>query len=165
MKKLSDSEINQVCQTILETSEEFDIFLHALFDTLYKTGLRAGEVLNFSLWSVDSPDSLTVQTQKNSIPRTFAPDELSPVFADVLLTQNTRLINYNYKYLQRIFRRFAPYPQLFIGNKQVSTHLFRHNKAKRLILEGCTDTQIQTYLGEKDLKNALVYVNSEVYLP
>ena len=69
--------------------------------------------------------------------------------------------------------RFADYPQLFIGNpsamlrnrKQVSTDLFRHNKAKRLFAEGYTETQIQNYLGEKDLKNALAYINSEIYIP
>jgi site-specific recombinase XerD len=165
MAILTEQQINNVCHLIVQTAERHDIFLHALFETLYMTGLRAGEITDFSRWSVDSPDRLTVQTQKKSNPRSFAPEDLSPVFADVLITQNTRLINFNYKYLQRTFNRFALYPQLFIGNKQVSTHLFRHNKAKRLILEGYTDTQIQTYLGEKDLKNALSYINSEIHIP
>ncbi len=163
MKILSVSEIDTLCRKVVETAEQFDIFLHALFNTLYLTGLRAGEVIDFSRWSVDTAGNFTVLTEKNSNPRTFASDELDPLFADIITTQNTHLITFNYKYLQRTFNKFATYSQLFIGNKQVSTHLFRHNKAKRMILEGYTDTQIQSYLGEKDIKNALSYINSEVF--
>ena len=165
MKKLTDNQINNICRRIVETSEKYDIFLHSVFETLFLTGLRAGEVVDFSRWSADSYGNLIVQTQKNSNPRTFEITDISPVFADVILTGNTQLINFNYKYLQRSFRRFADYPQLFVGNKQVSTHLFRHNKAKRLFVAGYTETEIQNYLGEKDLKNALAYINSDIYVP
>lgn len=165
MKILTPNQINKICRHVVETSEHYDIFLHSLFETLFLTGLRAGEVLDFSRWTVTPEGNLTVQTQKNSSPRIFKPEELSSVFADVILTNNIQLIRFNYKYIQRLFNRFSTYPQIFVGNKQVSTHLFRHNKAKRMLVEGYTDIQIQSYLGEKDLKNALNYINSDVYIP
>ena len=130
---------------------------------MYLTGLRANEVLNFELWQVDEHQNLIVQTLKKSNPRTFSINEVSSIFADLLIYDNTRLITFNYKYLQRHFNKFVHYQKLYTGNKKISTHLFRHNKAKQLKQSGFTDIQIQTYLGEKDIKNALTYINSDIY--
>ncbi|NOZ36007.1 MAG: site-specific integrase [Chlorobi bacterium] len=164
MQILSDKEINKICKQVVNTSELNDIFLHSLFDTLYKTGLRVGEVTDWSQWTIVSKKYLQVQTLKGSNPRTFKNKKLNQIYVDLIRYNTTYLAQFNYKNLSRAFNRFAPYSQLLIGNKQVSTHLFRHNKAKKLKAKGYTDIEIQTYLGEKDLKNALVYINSKIYV-
>ena len=164
MQILTPKEIHQICKQVVNTSELNDIFLHSLFDTLYKTGLRVSEVTDWSRWTIISKKYLQVQTLKGSNPRTFKNNKLNPIFVDLIRYNTTYLANFNYKNLSRAFNRFAPYSHLLIGNKQVSTHLFRHNKAKQLKSKGYSDIEIQTYLGEKDLKNALVYINSKIYI-
>ncbi len=164
MQILTDKEIDKICKKVLQTSELNDIFLYSLFDSLYKTGLRVGEIIDFSRWSIIDKKYLQVQTLKGSNPRTFKNKELNQIYVDLTRYNTTYLAQFNYKNLSRAFNRFAPYSQLLIGNKQVSTHLFRHNKAKQLKAKGYSDIEIQTYLGEKDLKNALVYINSKIFM-
>ena len=164
MQILTPKEINKICKQVVNTSELNDIFLHSLFDSLYKIGLRVGEIIDFSRWTIIDKKYLQVKTLKGSNPRTFKNNKLNPIFVDLIRYNTTYLANFNYKNLSRAFNRFAPYSQLLIGNKQVSTHLFRHNKAKQLKSKGYSDIEIQTYLGEKDLKNALVYINSKIYI-
>ena len=164
MQILSDKEIDKTCKQVLHTAELNDIFLYSLFDSLYKTGLRVGEIIDFSRWAVIDKKYLQVQTLKGSNPRSFKSSDLNQIYVDLIRHDTTYLANFNYKNLSRAFNRFAPYSQLLIGNKQVSTHLFRHNKAKKLKRKGYSDIEIQTYLGEKDLKNALVYINSKICL-
>ena len=163
MKILSLKEIDAVCKQVVRSAEKYDIFLYAFFDTLYKTGLRSGEVIDFSRWSMITKELLQVQTLKGSNPRIFKNEELNPIFVDLICYDSTHIAQYNYKSLQRAFNRFAPYSQLLIGNKQVSTHLFRHNKAKHLKASGSSEEEIQKYLGEKDLKNAQIYISSKIY--
>jgi len=164
MQLLTNKEIDKICKKVLQTSERNDIFLHSLFDTLYKTGLRVGEIIDFSRWAVIDKKYIQVQTLKGSNPRTFKSSELNQIYVDLIRYNTIYLAQFNYKNLSRAFNRFAPYSHLLIGNKQVSTHLFRYNKAKQLKAKGYSDIEIQIYLGEKDLKNALVYINSKIYI-
>jgi len=164
MQLLSNKQIDNACKQVLKSAEKNDIFLHSLFESLYKTGLRVGEIIDFSKWSIISEELLQVQTLKGSNPRIFKNSGLNQIYVDLIRYDTTHLAQFNYKNLSRAFKKFVPYSQLLIGNKQVSTHLFRHNKAKQLKEKGLSDVEIQIYLGEKDLKNALVYINSKIYI-
>jgi hypothetical protein len=115
MSILSITEIDNICKQVVKSSEPYDIFLFAFFDTLYKTGLRSGEVLDFTRWSMISNDHLQVQTLKGSNPRTFKTEELNPIFVDLIRYDSTHIARYNYKSLQRSFNRFAPFSQLLNG--------------------------------------------------
>lgn len=162
MKILSFEEINNVCDTIVTNSEKHDLFLHVVFDILNKTGLRCNEVLEFDRWTILSSNLFQVATEKKSNPRIFQTSELNPIFSDLLFNNATYLVNHNYKSVARKFKLFCPYRKLAAGNKQISTHLFRHKKIKELKQEGKTEVEIQAYMGEKDVKNIFNYINSSI---
>lgn len=162
MKVLSNQEITEICESIVATSENHDLFLYSVFDTLNKTGLRCNEVLEFSRWNILSENLFQVTTEKKSNPRLFAADELNPLYSDLLKNDATILLTHNYKSIARKFKLFCPYTRLTAGSKQISTHLFRHNYVKKLFNKGQTIEQIANTIGEKDAKNILGYVNSQI---
>lgn len=162
MKVLSNQEITEICEKIVATSEKHDLFLYSVFDTLNKTGLRCNEVLEFNRWNILSENLFQVTTEKKSNPRLFAADELNPLYSDLLKNDATVLLIHNYKSIARKFKLFCPFTRLTVGSKQISTHLFRHNYVKMLYHQGQTIEQIAAKIGEKDPKNILGYINSQI---
>jgi hypothetical protein len=62
--------------------------------------------------------------------------------------------------LNYLYKKLTLYPRIFVGKKQCTNHLFRHNYVKKLIAKGMTDEQIRIHMGERQMKSALAYINS-----
>lgn len=162
MHLLSTEEISTLCENIVSVAEKHDLFLHAVFDTLNLTGLRCNEALEFERWTILTDNLFQVTTEKKSSPRLFNAEELNPLYSDLLKNDATYLLTHNYKSVARKFKLFCPYSNLVVGNKQISTHLFRHNYVKKLFNQGQSIQQISDKIGEKEPKNILGYVNSQI---
>jgi integrase len=192
MKTFTFTELETLLLQLLANAEKHDVFIYSIIHTQFLTGLRINEVLEYNRWSVsvdisnifgdsgffkpnffeiqsldyikfNNYETYTVKTEKKSNDRSFNYDELNNIFADCLKNNTTYILPQNYRYISRAFRKLLPITNIYIGNKPVNTHIFRHYKAKQLKNKGYTDEQIKDYLGEKDLKNAQTYINSEIY--
>lgn len=129
-----------------------------------QTGCRVRESLETNRWTALS-DSFRLQPQKNNNTRDIAFKDLTQDVIGYLLAgnQNPATNNYN-KYVHQFHTEFS-YKKFFIGNKGVSTHLFRHRIVKiKKQVEGWTDNQIRVWLGEKTQKAANSYIYSDIYV-
>jgi site-specific recombinase XerD len=46
--KLTNPQIDELCQHLVEKTRNMDVYAYILFDTLYNTGLRVNELLEYS---------------------------------------------------------------------------------------------------------------------
>ena len=173
------NELEQLLIQTLDNSHTFNIYYHALYETLFKTGIRASEALNFSLWEIqigdlDDPNNIneirdkalfTLHTLKENSIRVFRYAELSPVYGDCLLFSYRNPLPANYDNAERWLQRMFPVANIYIKTKPAGTHIFRHYKVKKLDDQGYTLTEIANYIGHKDEKNTLVYLTSTIYTP
>jgi len=163
MQILTEQEINQECLNIVGRARAFDNVIFTISEMLYKTGLIFSEVMEFDRWEFNTDGTLTVKTAKFSNPRIFEVSELGENFVIALVNEEQFFRGTSPTTVRYYIKRFLNYSNLKVKNKNVSTHLFRHNKAKSLKQEGKSDVQIQAYLGEKEITSAMTYIYSTVY--
>jgi site-specific recombinase XerD len=154
-----------ICSEFQTNINAFDLEMGVLTNCIYGTGLRFSEVYELDRWQVIDMNILEVQTKKGSDARLFQNSELPPEFVWIIRNDAQYFRSFSYKTYTNYFTRFFRYPFIYTGNKQISSHIFRHLRAKQLNFEGQTDEQIRVYLGERDIKNAQSYINSEIYIP
>jgi site-specific recombinase XerD len=160
---LTNNDIENTCSHLVNHTAKFDIYSHIIFDTLYRTGLRINELLEYERVSLIDIDTVQVITQKFSNPRIIPLSDFNPIYiAHLASGQLPALIrSYSY-YSSKMLIYNSLHPRLYIKNKQVTTHLFRHNYVKRLFDLGQTIEQISETIGEREPKNTLGYVYSQI---
>lgn len=133
-----------------------------IFSLLKDTGCRIQEATDPIRWRRLGSDYALKPLKGNDI-RTFSTAELS---------QNTIVYLNNFpNYPQEIpMRKYQQQFDYFKGNvtilrgqKEISTHLFRHNYARQLRVNGLTDVQVQNKLGERTLSSALEYLDTKIF--
>jgi site-specific recombinase XerD len=153
-----------MCLYFLSEIEAFDIYLHDMFLNQYNTGLRYTEIFELSRWTYTSPTEIVCMTAKNNLNRTFSNEELSFMFVNSIIQQKSIYETCRYTTAARYWNRYFPYPRIMCRKKQISTHLFRHNKSKLLKDQEWTDEQIQNYFGEQNILNTMGYIYSTIYI-
>lgn len=134
------------------------------FEIMYRTGCRASESINRNLWTFESNKTVTLQPLKGNLSRHFFIEDLPASFITFLEYNEDTGYYYNYNTLSYLFKQLSLYRNIFIGNKESTLHLFRHNHVKLLLAEGYTDIEIQNTLGEKNMKSALSYITSTFHM-
>jgi len=160
---LSNNDIDNCCKSIIAHSKSYDMYSYIIFDTLYKTGLRINELLDYSRVSIIDINSVLVQTQKFSNPRIIPISDFNSVYIAHLASGSlfNLIRSYSY-YSEKMLLYNSQFHKLFINKKRISTHLYRHNFVKRLFDNDYTIPQISTTIGERDDKNTLGYVYSQI---
>jgi site-specific recombinase XerD len=163
MTILTNSQINQYCLDLLNVSQGFDFFIHDLFLNLYYTGCRYQELYQINRWSTDLAGNYTLQPLKGNNLRTFINTPLTPLFTNCIDNQVLPYQTARYTTARRYLSRLSTIPFLMIKNKEVSTHIFRHNRAKQMHEDEISDADIQLWFGENTLSAMQNYIYSEVY--
>ncbi|MDF1549372.1 MAG: tyrosine-type recombinase/integrase [Bacteroidales bacterium] len=160
---LTNTDIDNCCKSIVGHSKRYDMYSYIVFDSLYKTGLRINELLDYSRISIVDINSVLVQTQKFSNPRIIPIEDFNPVFISHLASSSLHSLIRSYSYYsEKMLLYNNLFNKLYINKKRISTHLFRHNFVKKLYTEGSTIQQISNTIGERDDKNTLGYVYSQI---
>jgi site-specific recombinase XerD len=165
MQILSLDEINNVCNTIVTRTLNYNEFLHACFQVLFTTGCRCGEVANFRLWSFDGPNMIKWQTIKRGGIRRIAASELPDLFISFIANPPDSGFIASKRNLRSAFDIFSPYQQIFTLDKQISTHLFRHNRIKQLFHAGWSVNDIRIFFAVGADEVPEYYINSVIYVP
>jgi site-specific recombinase XerD len=160
---LTNSQINDYCLQLITLAEGFDFFIHDLFLNLYYTGCRYQELYQINRWSTDISGNYTLQPLKGNNVRTFENIPLSIYFTNCIDNQELPYRQARYTTARRYLSRLSTIPFLMIKNKEVSTHIFRHNRAKQMHEDEMSDTEIQNWFGENTLSAMQNYIYSEVY--
>jgi len=160
---LTNTEIENCCRSIVAHSKLYDVYSYIVFDSLYRTGLRINELLEYSRISIIDIDSVLVETQKFSNPRIISISDFNPIFIAHHATGTLPSLIRSYAYYtEKMLLYNQLFNRLYINTKRISTHLFRHNYVKKLYSNGFSIPEISNVIGEKVDKNTLGYIHSQI---
>lgn len=160
---LDNSEINNLCLSIVDRSFGYSNLLHASFLTLFNTGARCGEVANLALWSINPDNSVSWQTIKRGGIRTVSSDLVPDIFKQYISNRPPSNFICSKRGLRSTFDLLCPYQSVYTLDKRISTHLFRHNRIKQLYDSGWSVDSIATYFAVGSVDVPLYYINSVIY--
>lgn len=157
---LSNNELDANLRYILDEVRKIEPAAYPCFAAMYFTGCRASESIDADRWTVQPDSSYVLETLKNNNPRYFTNFDLP--FEFQLYLEQSEFVAYriNYERLRYLFKMFSNYPRIWVGKKESTCHLFRHNYVKKLIDQGFNNEEIRIKLGERNMKSALSYINS-----
>lgn len=158
---LENFELDSNLRYILESVKKIEPAVYPSFSAMYHLGCRASESIDRSLWSVNPDNSYTLQPLKNNDVRQFNSFEVPFEFQLYIEGINEPGYNVNYERLRYLFKMFSIYPRIWVGKKESTCHLFRHNYVKKLMSQGLSNEEIRVKLGEKNMKSALSYIESQ----
>jgi len=158
---LNQFDIDSILLQILDDVKKYDIYSFILFDSLYKTGLRINELIEYSRITQIDTNTVLVNTQKFSNPRAINSSLLNETYFEAFKSNTLKLFIRSYSYYNSSFiTRCRYYKDIKIGGKPVTTHLFRHNYIKKLWINGFDCNQISGIIGERVNKNTQGYIDS-----
>lgn len=158
---ISNLELHYNLSYIVERVRDSEPFALPHFEVMFLLGCRASESFNKSLWRKTSEFIYELSPLKGNNRRFFHTQDVPDSFKFYL--ENDRAVSYslNYNKLSYLFKQLSLYRSIYVGEKQSTLHLFRHNYVKILLANHFTNEEIQHRLGEKNLKSAMAYISSE----
>ncbi len=135
---------------------------YALFHTLFTYGFRIRELKNCQNWTRVSNNQLHCTTSKRSNDRLIDASKAHPLFLESIDCKKNFIYISSYSTYRRIFESRIRGGGFCVGNKKLSTHIFRHYLVKKLYEQGQSYAQIQNYLGLTSLVMTMNYVHSNI---
>lgn len=161
---LSDSDLHEQLEAFISNASlHLNNYNYCAFHTLWKYGFRMSEIYMMPLATINVDNTATFKTLKNNNERIYPLSSLSGEL--MFLLSNRFDVPY---FMSR--QTFAQYLKdlnggkyFYVGNKDCSTHIFRHNRIKLLSEEGATIAQIKQFTGIKQDQTVLNYIESIIY--
>lgn len=135
----------------------------SLFNLQFTTGLRIGECVDQNRFIFQTAPYFKIITEKGSNDRTLNTLDQDLYFIDMYNINMFPFPHCSESTASYFFRRYYKYSQCFVGNKGITTHLFRHCIIKFWHELGFSDEYIAEQIGEKDVKNIKLYIDSQLY--
>ena len=132
-----------------------------LFSILYETGIRANELQYIADWTLINETDVLVYTSKNSNDRIVNINLFSQVVQDSIILSNVLFYLPCYEAIVQTFHKVAKF-RYSVKNKNITTHLFRHNYIKKLDAESHSLAYIKTQTGIKSDSVVSNYINSQI---
>lgn len=145
---LSFLEIEQGCITAVQEANrrgDGDTFL--LFDTLYKTGFRAAEVLNIKSWILRSDGSFFVPAHKGGNAKIVEDGVINEQIVRTFENGMEWEFEGSKTTYQRLFQNYSGLRNCWVGKKRITLHCFRHAYIKRSTAGGVSLNEINSALG------------------
>lgn len=160
---VSPADLNTFLNYTLVHLPDYIFFEAFSYDLMFMTGCRAEESFRRDLWSkLDHNTYILSPLKGNSqrvIPRSKLPADFVNWYNNTPVDHKTtsfRKLQYN---LSNIIGGY----QFSCLGKGVLTHLFRHNFAKQLFIQGFTRNQIKNAFGHTQVTNTNVYIDSVIH--
>jgi len=160
MAILTTTQLDSTCNTIVNSMAVLYPETLASYQMLYLFGLRWIEVFELTRWSQPTFDFYEVDTAKNSSNRLIPVATVPPVYKNLIQSGNNVILQFGYMSMKRYLKRYTPYPRMFSGNKNISLHIFRYNRARLMSDDGYSNQEIADYFGEVSLQNMELYIDS-----
>lgn len=155
--------LNSQLQQVLSSGKLYVPPVRLAAEIMYLTGCRAVESITPDMWERLSFKSYILHPQKGNNDRVITNTAIPDLFDGILQSGSNFFNNINYDKLKYHMNLALINRQYRVGNKDTVCHIFRHNYAKQLALQGYTDEDIQHDLGEVNLESAQGYINSEIF--
>jgi len=164
MKQISDYELDEALQYVIERCNSDQPFFSKYYKALYHLGIRATEALLPSIWSFPTSNTVVLQPHKGNNLRFFVRSDIPEDYLQSILFPEFINVIPSYSQLNYLFQIYMYYGKIWIGNKSSTLHLFRHNYVKKLKAIGLSDEDIRVRIGEKELSSAQQYIYSEYFV-
>ena len=163
MNNLSNTELNNVCLSILEAIEKDynHYYPHVYFMFYY--GVRIGETFNYSIAYDNNSSKIVIYPQKKNNPRMHNLIDSETLENLEKLQIKADLFWINKRNLQRIIEKVNPYRKLYCGKKCIGAHIFRHNWVKQQLALGQQIVNINSMLGYTWQNVGTSYAISKIY--
>lgn len=135
----------------------------SLFHLQFTTGLRIGECVDSSRFIFQKSPYFKIITEKGSNDRLINSLDQDLYFIDMYNMNMFPFPHCSESTSSYLFRRYFKYSQCFVGGKGITTHLFRHCIIKFWYELGFTEEYIAEQIGEKDVKNIKLYIDSQLF--
>ena len=160
MEILTDSQLKQGLTDMIYNVRQINPTFYDWCVMEYQFGMRYNETKQGLRWALQQNNTYLFACEKGDnhriIPVQYVPNYIQDAIANNLELWDTC----RERTVQRLINYYFPYPPIRCGNRGVSTYLFRYNIIKMMHTDGYTDTQIQTYMAETDVKNIRGYYNA-----
>lgn len=156
---ISFTELKQSCiNAINEANRRGDYDTALFFKTLYNTGFRAAEILDFSKWEVLQDGRVIVPEHKRGEPKFLLKDNIDSLIYDTLGTDSVYKFEGSKTTYSRLFLKYSNISNCYVGKKRILLHTFRHVFIKRKLSEGFTALEINQALGIKRNATTMHYI-------
>ena len=163
MSLVSLQNLETLLQEFLEGLKKHSLHQdYALFHTLYTYGFRIRELQNCQTWTRVGNNLINCQTSKRSNDRLIDATKAHPLLLDSVDCNKNFIYISSYSTYRRIFEGKIRGGGFCVGDKKLSTHVFRHYVVKKLHEAGQSYAQIQDYLGLTSLVMTMNYVHSNI---
>lgn len=160
---LTPAQVADVCNIVLTKSTADNSLYNYHYWALNAYGLRVSEVMQTERPYLDEYNRLHFHQPKVNRERIiYDVDEWELSIVQRIYDLNN-LTYINVRGMQREFARYNPYRLLYCGDKQISTHIFRHNYAKQRMELYEDFDRVHLELGELTPEVTEHYINSEIY--
>jgi site-specific recombinase XerD len=164
---LSEEEMNQLLDSI-DIGAPFGLRDRALFELLYATGLRGGEVAALKVEDIDFEGRLVfVREGKMGKDRVVPLSEVAKSFLKLYLSERKERSGYlflnqqggklNATSINNRFRRNAT--RCGVYRPGLSTHSIRHSVATHLLTHGADLRYVQELLGHESIETTVLYTH------
>lgn len=165
IKVVSDQELNSILLDLCLSPHLYYIESHLYFSDLYRTGCRSTELLNTELWQINT-NYAYLTTLKTHEQRRFSLSELSTGFKDAIKYNSRPYGGLTYDQLTLELRRAIKLHPIYSGKRIADTYLFRYNKARRLMHQYKSISQVMEIMAWKSEEVANSYINTPlIYNP
>lgn len=165
MTALTFSEIEAEAQSIVASASTYERNLYAVFFTMYNLGCREAETTDKTLWTQTGTFTATLQPLKGGTLRAIARADVDPLFWDFLFNTTWYTHMYSLTRLRTFVNQFSNYSSMWVGNKQVSSHLFRYYRFKKMNDDGIPLHDISIFMGEASDTNTQGYIDAIIEVP
>lgn len=160
---ITDVDLNNVLQDVVYNSYYYYPVVKDVLELLLISGCRINDVLEFNRWSVVDGTKIKLKPEKNNNDRLFEESQLTSLWFNSVQNNVDLFFDINYsKVVYELKKKFDKY-YFMSYNKRLLSHIFRHNYAKQLKLNGSTDLEIKNLMGEKKLSSAQNYIYSQIF--
>lgn len=162
MKALESKDLDAIIVAGIHRARQLSLPAYNTMQLQYDTGIRLSEV-DTSLWMVLPNGRYFLNTKKYNHPREFLPQQIPAAWDLAIKTGDTDLYITNHRtYGRRLKLAFGGY-YFKLGEKQVISHIFRHNWAKKMRIVLGSNEAVRQALGEKRLSSAVGYIASDIF--
>lgn len=155
--------LDEFCLSIVVNSKARNLYFADFLLLLYNTGIRFNE-RNKTLWSIKDVMSYNLKALKRNELRTVSKSLLPISFLEYLNGAIIPAYEISFSTFNRQLLYLFPSMPIYQGEKLILSHIFRHNFAKKLKIEGYSDIMIQKVMAEKMLSSAQHYIYSEIII-
>ena len=134
----------------------------AYFDLLFKHGFRAEELRTLHKWEIVEGQSVIAKTSKNGNNRVIAFSEVPERVIHSIMADKNMVIRGSYDTYRRIIDSSTTLSKLYIGDKKVCLHVFRHYRIKKMYNNGLSIKAIQAVMGIKTPGIVTGYIGSSI---